>query len=216
MNNCKFRIITLILGVAIFLCACDKIPDLYAKIDIIGENIENIIENHEKKIFSDDAVRYKFNPDNLLKLKEIIIDKDVLAYVFAEGSELINIVKYDEDLKTWIKNAQTDTIKPVEQWEVIDNKSEYLWVIHYNTEEIDFKYGVMFSNCYYPEDDGYMINFGHINMKVFYIKNIETPVLTITDIRNVRYDQRYEDRNWSEIEKAFLGYDPNVADSHLY
>ncbi len=201
MNKCKFRIVTLVLGVTIFLSACSKIPEIYAKIDIIGENIENILENHEKKIFSDDAVRYKFDPDNLLKLKEIIIDKDVLAYVFDEGSELINTVKYDKDLKTWIKNAQIDTLKPVEQWEVIDKKSEYLWVIHYNTEEIDFKYGVTFSNCYYPEEDGYMIDFSRVYLDVFYIENLENPVLVMDDIKNIRYEQWYNDGKWSEIEE---------------
>ena len=188
------------------MCACDKIQDGFFGIAIIGENIGTNPKIDEKKIeFSDEAVRYKFDPDNLLKLKEIIIDKDVLAYVFDEGSELINTVKYDKDLKTWIKNAQIDTLKPVEQWEVIDNKSEYLWVIHYNTEEIDFKYGVTFSNCYYPEEDGYMIDFSRVYLDVFYIENLENPVLVMDDIKNIRYEQWYNDGKWSGIvEKRYL------------
>jgi len=206
MKNCKSGIVLAIFCAVLLMCACDKIQDGFFGIAIIGENIGTNPKIDEKKIeFSDEAVRYKFDPDNLLKLKEIIIDKDVLAYVFDEGSELINTVKYDKDLKTWIKNAQIDTLKPVEQWEVIDNKSEYLWVIHYNTEEIDFKYGVTFSNCYYPEEDGYMIDFSRVYLDVFYIENLENPVLVMDDIKNIRYEQWYNDGKWSGIvEKRYL------------
>ncbi len=201
MNKCKFRIVTLVLGVTIFLCACSKIPEIYAKIDIIGENIENILENHEKKIFSDEAVRYKFDADNLLKLKEIIIDKDVLAYDFDEGSELIHFIKIDKDIKTWINNKKTDTLKAVDHWEVIDNKAGHLLVIYCNTGEVDFKYGVKFSNCY--EEDGYSIDFGRASMNIYFIKNIENPVLKIDNIKCEIFNQRYTDGKWSEIEVEY-------------
>lgn len=162
-------------------------------------------ENEQANMFSDTAVKYIFDANNMLKLRKITIDKEVIVYAFEKGSRCIDALKTKKGVKTWIKSLSEEHIA-VSDWEIIENEQEDLWVIHYKSEKIDFEYGLTLSNCF--KDDGYSLDFSCEDMIVIAIINTNNPSIYIDDIRNYRYDQYYKDGKWSEIEETYLGEVP--------
>lgn len=145
---------------------------------------------------SEDAQVYTFDSNNLMKLSEIIVEKDRLIYKFEKNGNVMTPEKIleltnDKGQKIVMLGENIGYREPFERVEIVEKGKQYYIVLYYILDSYTD-----------PLLSGFMINSSE-RYESFYIKQYSEPFLCFDDsyYNSIIYLQEYnkESNSWTEV-----------------
>lgn len=150
-----------------------------------------------KLVISDDAVKYDFPSDNILKYKGIIVEDDHIVYVFGRFSEFTKALKERDDMKIFTKYYDESNRKYTTEWKLVEDTDVSYLIIYCNPDNYDFDAGFMISN--YLNEDGTTYDYSKATMTSILIQYLQNPRLLIRNLTENEKIQSFNDGKWSDV-----------------
>lgn len=185
----KYLILVLI-AICFAITGCDKSINKIKEHVVFSEQLD----------FSEDAVRYEFDSNNIFKYNGVIKDKGFVAYVFDYGSELVETLDKRKDMKVYPQFYSEESTS-TENWILYKNLDARYLVIYCDSDSYDLEAG--FAICNFL-DENLEWDFTN-NYKLRYsISGLENPGLHTYEEDYLERSQYYDDGKWSDVKIHYL------------
>ena len=182
MNKIKLSILMIMICISVLGFACAS----------ANEEVED-----NKLVISDDAVKYDFPSDNILKYKGIIVEDDHIVYVFGRFSEFTKALKERDDMKIFTKYYDESNRKYTTEWKLVEDTDVSYLIIYCNPDNYDFDAGIMISN--YLNEVGTTYDYSKATMTSILIQYLQNPRLLIRNLTENEKIQSFNDGKWSDV-----------------